>query len=156
MVPSFGIRAMERIETVGSVQAYFVFFGLLYLLMYHDPTQGGHGIVWLSLLGLFQGIFYLSVGLALRPLLNRAAWLISSALVAHLSYGVLYAFSRLFMQEGQDPPAEVILKLLSGVFLILYVLRNVERLAAVKQNGAEENGRVTPRIFGRIFGWHFF
>jgi len=139
---------MERIETAGSVQAYFVFFGLLYILMYQDPTQGGHEIVWLSLLGLLQGIFYLSVGLALRPLLNRATWLISSVLVAHLSYCVLYAFSRLFVHKGQDPPAEVILKLLSAVFLILYVRRNVERLAAVKQNGAEENGRVTPRISG--------
>ncbi len=135
---------MARFETANSVQAYFLFFGLLYILMYHDPSQGGHGIVWLSLLGLLQGIFYVAVGLALRPLLSRATWLISSVLVAHLSYCVLYAFSRLFMHKGQDPPAEVILKLLTAIFLILYVLRNVERLAAVKQNGAEENGRVAP------------
>jgi hypothetical protein len=134
---------MERIETADSVQAYFVFFGMLYILMYHDPTQGGRGIVWLPLLGLLQGIFYLSVGLVLRVLLNRAAWLISSVLVAHLSYCVLYAFSRLF-NEGQAPPVKVIFRLVTAIFLILYVLRNVERLAAAKQNGAEETGRVAP------------
>jgi hypothetical protein len=53
---------MKRMETADSIRAYFVFFGFLYILIYHDPAQGGHGIVWLSLLGLLQGIFYVSVG----------------------------------------------------------------------------------------------
>ena len=139
---------MERIETAGSVRVYFLFFGLLYILIYHDPTQGEQGTFWLSLLGLLQGIFYVSVGLACHALLNRAAWLIRAVLVEHMSYSVLYAFSHLFMNEAQNPPAQLIFRLACAVGLILYVLRNVERLAAAKQNGAGGAGSVAPADTG--------
>ena len=136
-------RRIERIETVNTVRAYFLFFGLIYILMY-PPALEEHGIYWFSLLGLLQGIAYVSVGLALRTLLNRAAWLIESVLAASLCYSILTAYFRLSMNEVRYSPTEVIYRLACAAFLIWYVFRNVERLAAAARIEAEETGSVAP------------
>ena len=141
-------RLLERTETVSTVRAYFMFFGLIYILMYHDPAGERHGISWLSLAGLLQGIVYVSVGLALRALLSRAVWLIESVLAASLCHSVLTAFSRLSTKGAEYSPAEVIYRLVCAIFLILYVFRNVERLATAERVGVMEPGSVAPESTG--------
>lgn len=128
-------------ETTGTVRAYFLFFGLIGVLMHYSSIREAQEISWLPLIGLFLGISYVCVGLALRALLNRSAWLISSLLVAGLCYSFLTAFNRILIEDAQDPVG-VLSRLVSAVFLTLYVINNVRRLAPAIQKRAEEAGNV--------------
>jgi hypothetical protein len=123
-------------ETAVTIRAYFLFFGIMDILVHHDLTREGRGIPWLSLIGLLLGIAYVLVGVAFRALLNRSVWLINSLLVAGLSYGCVVVVSRAFMDEFRYSPAEVAVRIVTGIFLTSYVMNNVSRLAAGMQNGS--------------------
>ena len=125
---------MEK-ETTITVRAYFLFFGFMDILEHHDLSRDGHGIPWLSLIGLLLGISYVAVALALRALLNRSVGLIDSLLVAGLSYGCVVVAHRALM-ESRYSPAEVAVRIVTGIFLTLYVMKNVSRLAAEMRNGS--------------------
>lgn len=121
-------------ETTGTIRAFFVFFGLIDTFM-NWPTQEGHEVAWLALFGLFRGVSYLCVGLALPALLSRHTWVVESVLIAGVCYSFLLAYARIFLYEEKEPPAEAIWRLASAVFLTLYVFNHVKRLRVERQYG---------------------
>lgn len=129
-------------ETTRSVRAYFLFFGLIDILMHSGSMRGVHEATLLSLMGLVRGIVYICVGIALRTLLNRFAWVVSWVLIAGLYYSFWFALTRASMGGSEGSAAEVSFRLLTAVFLTFYVMNHVKRLAAVKQGNAEETGSV--------------
>lgn len=134
---------MEATETTGTVRAYFLFLGAMDILMHSAQIRQGQDISWIALIGLFRGISYVCVGLTLRTLLNRAVWLVSSLLIAGLCYSFLSAFNRIFV-EGEQDLVGVISRLISAVFLTLYVLDNVRRIVAA--NKVAPNPALKPRV----------
>ena len=125
-------------ETTRSVRAYFLFFGLIDILMYYGQIRDVHEITWISLMGLVRGIVYVCVGLTLRTLLNRFAWVVSLSLVAGLYYSFWSALTRASTSGSGDSAAEVSLRLISAVFLTFYVLNHVKRLAAADALSPED------------------
>lgn len=124
-------------ETIRSVRAYFLFFGLIDILMYYGPIRDVHEVTWLSLIGLVRGIVYISVGLTLRTLLNRFAWVVSLSLVAGLYYSFWSALTRASISGSGDSAAEVSLRLIFAVFLTFYVLNHVKRFATAEALSSE-------------------
>lgn len=120
-------------ETTATIRAFFVFFGFLDAFVHYAELAEGHEIAWISLLGLFRGISYLCVGLALSALLRRHTWVVESVLIAGVCYSFLLAYARIFLYQEQEPIAEVIWRLTTTVFLTLYVFNHVKRLSVQRQ-----------------------
>jgi hypothetical protein len=116
-------------ETTGTIRAYFVFFGLLSGFVCYAELRAGHEVAWISLIGLLQGISYLCAGLALSVLLSRYTWLVELVLMAGLGYSFLFAYARIFLYQQQEPPAQVVLRLVSNAVLTLYVFKHIGRLS---------------------------
>jgi hypothetical protein len=124
-------------ETTSTIRAYFLFFGCIDVLMHYGAIREGHEAVWISLIGLTRGILYLCVGLALPAFLSRYVWLVNSLLVAGLCISFLNVFNRMLLDEARESPVGVVSRLITAVFLTMYVLNNVKRLAAVRPNETE-------------------
>jgi hypothetical protein len=107
-------------ETPGTIRAFFIFFGLIDTFM-NWPTEEGHEVAWLALLGLIRGISYLCVGLALSALLRRQTWVVESVLIGGMCYSFLLTYARIFLYQEKEPIAEAIWRLISAAFLTLYV-----------------------------------
>ena len=97
--------------------------------MHYSRLVDRHEAAWISLLGLLKCIAYLCIGLVLSALLRRHARVIESVLIAGLGYSFLFAYARVFLFQEQEPPFEVILRLISSAFLTVYVFNHVERLS---------------------------
>lgn len=126
-------------ETTRSIRAYFLFFGFIDILMGYGTIQGDHEMPWIPLVGLFLGIWYLCIGLSFPAFLSRYLWLVKSLLVARLCYSFLNVFARILSSVARELSVGVILRLVLGVFLTLYVLDNVERLATIGKNEIKES-----------------
>jgi len=133
-------------ETTVTIRAYFLFFGLIDVLVHYGEIREGHEMVWLSLIGLLLGTLYLCVGLSLPILLSRYTWLVKSSLVAGLCYSFLNAFTHVLLDKAQESPVGVISRLISAFLLTLYVLDNVNRLATnkTKDTGNVASYRTAP------------
>lgn len=122
------------IETTRSIRAYFLFFGLMRLIMSY-PLPGEQEL-FLSFVSLALGIGYVFVGLALPSLLVRSTWWINTLLGLHLGYSSWRAWAR----YRADPDPEVfglVVRLVAGVCLTLLVFSSLRRLAATAQNEAQ-------------------
>ena len=123
-------------ETTDTIRAYFLFFGLIDTFMHYVTLQEGQDFAWISLLGLLRGISYLCVGLSLSALLRRYTRLVESVLIASVGYSFLFAYARIFLKfsnEEQEPLVGVISRLITTVFLTLYILNHVKRLSVRRQ-----------------------
>jgi hypothetical protein len=128
-----------RMETTRSIRAYFLFFGFFDVLMGYGTIRNEYEVPWISLMGFFVGVWYLCIGLALPTFLSRYLWLVKSLLVAGLCYGFLSVFARILSSEAREFSFGVISRLIFGVFLTLYILDNVDRLARIEKIGSEGN-----------------
>jgi hypothetical protein len=117
-------------ETMGTVRAYFAFFGLMGVIVAISRIPEGGKASWLAGVGLFLSLSYLCVGLVLPPLIRRSAGLVSFLLIAKLLHSLLTVVHRIFTEGVKDSWVGEISQMSLGVFLTWYVLNNVQSLAA--------------------------
>jgi hypothetical protein len=131
---------LRKVETTRTVRAYFLFFGSAAILARYGTMQEEHKMVWIFLVGIVLGILDVCAGLALPVLLGRHAELVKLLLVADLSCGAWITLFYGYFGEVRSSPLQVTTRLISGVFLTLYVMDNIDRLSAARTNGNQEAG----------------
>jgi hypothetical protein len=133
-------------ETPRTLRAYFLFFGIIGVLVNYGRLEEGSAPTWLPWIGLAVYLLYLYIGLMLHVLLKRSPRQIRFSLLAYVFYSTLYASVRLFL--GLVPRDEILTEILSlatGVSLALYVTRHVDFLVNSRQSAAPAPALTPPR-----------
>jgi len=120
-------------ESIGTVKAFFIFFGSLAVLGCIAEARDGQ----VPLVGLCFAILTLCIGLFLRGLLPRHAWLISSLLIVGFLYTLVIDIASI--ASGESPVLKKVVDLFIRLFLTFYLLSNVKRLATEAQMKDKHN-----------------